>query len=158
MLDLSHICDLHHSLRQCWIPNPLEWAQGLNLCPHGCYSDLFLLSHNGNSSPVSIFHSNFKIVLKKKAHLWKSLNWSKIRMWQCISKHQSTSLQKRFTVLIYSGKTCSSAQFHAWLCMSHILFSIYKCRAYRSTSYLNRECFEIGACFTFWFSENNGTV
>ena len=27
-----------------------HWGQGSNLCPHGCQSDLFLLSHDGNSS------------------------------------------------------------------------------------------------------------
>ena len=27
MLDLSHICDLHHSSRQCWILNPLSEAR-----------------------------------------------------------------------------------------------------------------------------------
>ena len=26
-LDLSHVCDLHHSSRQCWIPNPLSEAR-----------------------------------------------------------------------------------------------------------------------------------
>ena len=35
MQDLSHICDLHHSLRQHWILNPLSEAKGLNLHPHG---------------------------------------------------------------------------------------------------------------------------
>ena len=25
--DLSHICDLHHSSQQCWIPNPLTEAR-----------------------------------------------------------------------------------------------------------------------------------
>ena len=32
-LDLSHICDLHLSLQQHQILNPL--SEGLNLCPHG---------------------------------------------------------------------------------------------------------------------------
>ena len=27
MLDLSHICNLHHSLQQCWILNPLRKAR-----------------------------------------------------------------------------------------------------------------------------------
>ena len=33
--DLSHICDLHHSLQQCQILNLLHWGQGLNPHPHG---------------------------------------------------------------------------------------------------------------------------
>ena len=47
--DLSRIYNLHHSSRQCWIPQHAEWGQGLNLHPHGYYSDSFLLSHNGNA-------------------------------------------------------------------------------------------------------------
>ena len=27
MWDLSHVCDLHHSSRQCWILNPLSEAK-----------------------------------------------------------------------------------------------------------------------------------
>ena len=30
-------------------PEPTEQSQGWNLLPHGCQSDLFLLSHDGNS-------------------------------------------------------------------------------------------------------------
>ena len=33
-------------------PWPTERGQGLNLHPHGCYSDLFPLSHNGNTWTV----------------------------------------------------------------------------------------------------------
>ena len=50
MQDLSHICNLHHSSSKRWILNLLKWGQRLNLGPHGCYSDSFLLSHNGNSN------------------------------------------------------------------------------------------------------------
>ena len=32
--DLSHVCDLYHSLQQCWILNPLR-GQGSNTHPHG---------------------------------------------------------------------------------------------------------------------------
>ena len=38
---------LHHSSQQPWVLNPL--SQRWNLQPHGCWSDLFPLSHNGNS-------------------------------------------------------------------------------------------------------------
>ena len=48
MQDLSHVCDLHHSSR-----NTTKRGQGLNLRPHGCSSDSFLLSHDGNSSFAS---------------------------------------------------------------------------------------------------------
>ena len=34
--DPSHVCDLHHSLWEFWILNPLsEGGQGSNLHPHG---------------------------------------------------------------------------------------------------------------------------
>ena len=33
-------------------PRPTEQGQGSNLCPHGYYLDLFLLSHSENSRPV----------------------------------------------------------------------------------------------------------
>ena len=46
MLGLSGVCNLHHSLRQRWILNPLsETASSWTLC-----QVLNLLSHNGNSS------------------------------------------------------------------------------------------------------------
>ena len=58
--DLSRIYDLHHSSRQCWILNPLRRARRLNLQPHGCKSDLFPLSHYGNSgsffNKISLFN------------------------------------------------------------------------------------------------------
>ena len=31
----SHVCNLHSSLQQPWIPDPPEWGQGSNLNPHG---------------------------------------------------------------------------------------------------------------------------
>ena len=33
--DPSHIYNLYYSAWQCWILNPFEWGQGLNLHPHG---------------------------------------------------------------------------------------------------------------------------
>ena len=45
MPDLSCLCDLPH--RAVPDPEPTERGQGSNLCPHGCQSDLFLLSHDG---------------------------------------------------------------------------------------------------------------
>ena len=46
---LSHVCDLHHSLRQPWIPDPPSEARDSNPHPHGYQSDSFPLSHSGNS-------------------------------------------------------------------------------------------------------------
>ena len=43
--DLSHVQDLHHSLRQRQILNPLSKAPH----PHGYLPNLFLVSHNRNS-------------------------------------------------------------------------------------------------------------
>ena len=49
MPDPSHICDLHHSLQQCWILNPLNKA-GDGTCILMDTSQVLLpLSHNGNS-------------------------------------------------------------------------------------------------------------
>ena len=48
MRDPSHIHNLHHSSRHCWIP---ERGQGSNPHPHGYLSDSFPLRHNGNSQP-----------------------------------------------------------------------------------------------------------
>ena len=39
-------------------PGPTEQGQGLNLQPHGSYSDLFLLPHDGNSHTLF-----FKLIL-----------------------------------------------------------------------------------------------
>ena len=33
--DPSHVCDLFHCSRQCWILNPLSKARGSDLHPHG---------------------------------------------------------------------------------------------------------------------------
>ena len=45
--DPNCICNVYHSSRQHWILYP-EQGQGLKLRPHGCYSDLFPLSQDGN--------------------------------------------------------------------------------------------------------------
>ena len=47
-LDLSCVCDPHHSSRQCWILNPLSKSRDRTLHPHR-YKSGSLLSHNGNS-------------------------------------------------------------------------------------------------------------
>ena len=44
--DLSCIYNLHYSTWQRWILNPQQ-GQGLNLYPHGHWSGLLLMSHNG---------------------------------------------------------------------------------------------------------------
>ena len=46
--DRSHVCD-KPQLTAKPDPLPTEQGQGLNLCPHGCQLDLFLLSKDGNS-------------------------------------------------------------------------------------------------------------
>ena len=49
MLDLSHICDLHYSLWQCWIFNPLSEARvGTYILMYTCQVPN-LLSHSGHS-------------------------------------------------------------------------------------------------------------
>ena len=48
-LDLSHICDLCCSLRQCWILNPLSEAGDWTRILMDTRWVLNLLSHNGNS-------------------------------------------------------------------------------------------------------------
>ena len=48
MPDLSCICDLSHSLHQCWILNPLSEAKDQTSIPMDTQI-LNLLSHNGNS-------------------------------------------------------------------------------------------------------------
>ena len=50
--DLSRICDLHHSLKQCWILNPLNRARD-QICILMDTSQP--LSHSGNSYTVSSF-------------------------------------------------------------------------------------------------------
>ena len=49
MPDLSHICNLHHSSWQCWVLNPLSKTRDGTCVLHGCQSDSFSLSHDGNS-------------------------------------------------------------------------------------------------------------
>ena len=61
MPDLSCLCDLPH--RAVPDPEPTERGQGSNLCPHGCQSDLFLLSHNGNTSYEILIELNFSFFL-----------------------------------------------------------------------------------------------
>ena len=48
--DLSHICDLHHSSRQCWILNPLNEARDGNHVLMDANWVCNLMSHSGNSS------------------------------------------------------------------------------------------------------------
>ena len=58
MQDPSCVCHLHHSSWQCQILNPLSKARKTPH-PHEYYSDLFLLSHNGNSLNMIVLNSNF---------------------------------------------------------------------------------------------------
>ena len=46
-LNLSRVCDLHHSSWQCWINT--EQGQGLNPCPYEYQLALLLLSYDKNS-------------------------------------------------------------------------------------------------------------
>ena len=47
--DLSHICYLHHSLRQCWILDPLSEARDRTYIFMDTSRILNLLSPSGNS-------------------------------------------------------------------------------------------------------------
>ena len=47
--DPSHVCDLHHSSREHWIPDPLSEARDRTCILMGTRSDSFLLRHNRNS-------------------------------------------------------------------------------------------------------------
>ena len=53
--DTCHICDLHHSSRQCQFPDPLNEARDGTCILIDTKSDSFLLHHNGNSLGLSIF-------------------------------------------------------------------------------------------------------
>ena len=58
MQNLSHVCSLHHSSRQCWILNPLSKARDQTCIPMDSQV-LNPLSHNGNSL-ISLFFFNGK--------------------------------------------------------------------------------------------------
>ena len=49
MPDPSRICDLHHSLRQCWILNPLSEVRDRTQTLRDASRVLNPLNHNGNS-------------------------------------------------------------------------------------------------------------
>jgi len=49
MLNLSHVCDLHHSLQLCQILNPLSKARDQTTFPLRQFQVLNPLSHSGNS-------------------------------------------------------------------------------------------------------------
>ena len=55
MRDLSHICNLHSSLLQCWVHQPTEQGQGSNLLVVDTSWILNPLSHNRNSSFSFVF-------------------------------------------------------------------------------------------------------
>ena len=50
LLDLSHICELHHNSQQHQILNPLSEARD----PNGYQSDSFPLSHDGNAPKMVV--------------------------------------------------------------------------------------------------------
>jgi len=73
--DLSHICNLHHSSWQCQILN--HWARpGIEPTTSWLLSDLFLLSHNGNSSTFffSILSEQFKYKIWCKLYVSDIMN------------------------------------------------------------------------------------
>ena len=47
--DPSHICDLHHSLQQHWMPSPVSETRDQTCILMDTSQVLNLLSHNGNS-------------------------------------------------------------------------------------------------------------
>ena len=55
MPDLSHICDLHCSLRQCWILNPLREARDQTRILMDTSQVLDPLSHHMNSNKLLFF-------------------------------------------------------------------------------------------------------
>ena len=56
MSDLSCVCNLHHSSRQCQILGPLSQTRDQTHNPRGSQSDSFLLHHNRNSiTPLRVF-------------------------------------------------------------------------------------------------------
>ena len=62
-LDPCCFCDLHRSLRQCWIFNPLSKARDqihilMDTMSGACG---YPLSHNGNSRIVSSYYSKFQL-------------------------------------------------------------------------------------------------
>ena len=63
--DLSLICHLHHSSWQCRMR-----GQGSNPHPHGYLSDLFPLSHNGNSLHPSLFQEEIQFSLMQRGSAW----------------------------------------------------------------------------------------
>ena len=50
MTDLSRVCDLHHSLHQCWILNPLREARDQTSILMDTSWVLSLLTHSRNSN------------------------------------------------------------------------------------------------------------
>ena len=55
MPDLSRVCDLHHSSRQCWILNPLSKARDGTQVLRDTSRVHNLLSHNRNSWVMGTF-------------------------------------------------------------------------------------------------------
>ena len=53
-LDLSHFCDLHHTLQQCQIFYPLSEARDHTCILMDTSLVLNLLSHKGNSAPGNL--------------------------------------------------------------------------------------------------------
>ena len=62
------VCDLCHSSWQCWIVNPTEWGQGLNLCPHGYWLGLLPLSHDRNSHLGTLLDSFLLSLIRAKLY------------------------------------------------------------------------------------------
>ena len=59
-LDLSHICDVHHSLQQCQIPNALSETKDRTHILMDT-SQVHFLCHNGNS--ISLFSMSMSLFL-----------------------------------------------------------------------------------------------
>ena len=86
--DLSHVCDLHHSSRQHWIPNPLSETRDWTHIFMDTSWIFNLLNHNGNS--FSIFKIIFIFPLSSFIKIKKVMFRIVLQKWLVILGYVAT--------------------------------------------------------------------
>ena len=110
MLDLSHVCNLHHSSRPHQILNPLSEAMDLTISSWDTSWVCYSLSHNGNSRIHSFFLNSVHLAnIHSVLTMWQALCWILYILWQ-VKKGTGTTLRE-LSLLSWSLNTSKGDRY-----------------------------------------------
>ena len=106
---LSHICDLYHSFRQCWMLNPLNEARDWTHILTDTSRVLYTLSHNGKSLSL-YFDGSWTPLTKEEGKSINQTNKQKVVSNRIFFSHGESITH----VFIYSVHLLMVPMFRHW--------------------------------------------